>query len=120
MVEQKNKKTWELIGYMETPEDRAVESIEWYIPEKQRWFMWTGKRYKCPSVMEMLDFMPDTIAQEYLLNFWKNNDRQYWVTYEEVNWHQIWESWKWFETLPNALAEMILWLHENKYITFIK
>ena len=31
----------------------------------------------CPSVMELLDDMPDTIAQEYLLHFWKNNDNQY-------------------------------------------
>ena len=23
-----------------------------------------------------------------------------------------------WESLPNALAEMILWLHENKYLTF--
>ena len=25
-----------------------------------------------------------------------------------------------WDTLPNALAEMILWLHENKYISFTK
>ncbi len=84
--------------------------------------IWCGEipewMYVSPSVMEMLDVMPDTIAQEYLLNFWKNNDSQYWVQYEEVNGHSIWECWKWFSNLPNALAEMILWLHENKYITF--
>lgn len=82
---------------------------------------WDDASYVCPSVMELLDEMPDTIAQEYLLHFWKNNDRQYWVSYQEVEWkHWLWECGKWFETLPNALAEMWLWLVENGYINKTK
>lgn len=73
----------------------------------------------CPSVMEVLDVMPtiwwDTpkIVKNYL--WW-------YVAYEWENHEIIWAWWnKWqCDNLPNALAEMILWLHENNYISFSK
>lgn len=81
----------------------------WEIPE---WM------YVSPSVMEMLDVMPK------------------WITTERPNHLSIVSDWAgWIiryasfifavknienESLPNALAEMILWLHENNYISFNK
>lgn len=87
----------------------------WEIPE---WM------YVSPSVMEMLDEMPSDIQvwsedefDTYDLSIFKLEEKTFCIRYslseyvdeyiEEFNW-----------TLPNALAEMILWLVENKYLTF--
>ena len=69
-----------------------------------------------PSVMEMLDVMPELLH----LWPWKNNIplRIYWkncVSYHETFNAPIKE---FKNTLPNALAEMILWLVENNHLTF--
>lgn len=66
--------------------------------------------------MEMLDVIPDKIEPVcndwytfFYLEIWKkfvaysNNSK----AIKMIDW-----------TIPNAFAEMILWLHENKYITF--
>jgi hypothetical protein len=66
--------------------------------------------------MELLDEMPtlwwDTpkIVKNYI--WW-------YVVYEWENNDIIWEWWnKWqCDTLPDALAEMYLWLKENNYLT---
>lgn len=67
------------------------------------------------TVMEMLDVMPKYI--------WEANSKmltiQYvpnvFIEYSDGRYRIARTTW---ETLPNALAEMILWLHENEYITF--
>lgn len=84
-----------------------------------------SKDYRCgniprivhPTVMEMLDVIPDTIRQDYQLYIWKNSELQYWVSYRDVEWTEF-ISIGWFDTLPNALADLIVWLHENNYIKF--
>lgn len=70
--------------------------------------------YVCPSVMEMLDVMPRTIEKNMFLEC---NHRYVWYVnrYYDTSVHEICWSDK---TLPNALAEMILWLKENNYINF--
>lgn len=73
-----------------------------------------------PSVMEMSDVIPNSIRIE---------DRNFIFTirkFEDI--YSLWyENWKnvilklhseW--TLPNALADMVIWLVENKYLTFNK
>lgn len=79
----------------------------WEIPE---WF------YVSPSVMEMLDVIPERHKWWFLVMF-KDNVwyREDWIFCVEEDWWML--EWGW-ERLPNALAEMILWLHENNYISF--
>ena len=76
-------------------------------------------RYVCPSVMEMLDII--YIPLHHRISIDKMFDIDDWI------WHKVSfyssehfnNTLKWFQwTLPNALAEMILWLHENNYISF--
>ena len=65
--------------------------------------------YRCPSVMELLDEIPAEINW-FALKI--RQPRKYTVEYS-CNSDKIFSSvW----TLPNALAEMYLWLKENKYI----
>ena len=71
--------------------------------------------YRCPSVMEMLDELRKTDLR-FCINFYSEH------TIVTVF---IWDDEKMFwaeddcdEPLPKALAQMILWLHENKYISF--
>ena len=82
-------------------QNRACEWLEWVY---------------APSVMEMIDIMPmeDIIItnEECTFENWCDfviTFRWDWFTYEEKN-----------EDLPNALAEMIIWLHENNFISFNK
>ena len=79
--------------------------------------------------MEMLDVIPDHIAHEE--DEWKGwdyawqlliNKRVINIGYDVFYNRLIQEPFNLHksdtDTLPNALAEMILWLHENKYISF--
>lgn len=90
---------------------------------------WKDKTYRtvCPSVMEMLDVMPESIPDWrnrsfsiWTINMWKFG--WFWaVQYGE--WLEEWQTAHYIESkesLPNALAEMILWLVDNKYLTFPK
>ena len=74
--------------------------------------------YVCPSVMEMLDVMPQTIS------LWAgNNNIPLHVRKNSIEYHRTFDApikSIGNRTLPNALAEMILWLVENKYISFNK
>lgn len=76
-----------------------------YIYEHTFW-PWNDESYVCPSVMELLDEMPKRIQ---IKNWWlyyyvSIDDVEYpWLDYDEEN-------------LPNALAEMYLFLKENWYI----
>ena len=80
------------------------------------------RHYVCPSVMEMLDVIPENIPDWrdrafslWTLNMWTFG--WFWaVQYGEWLWqtkHYVESK----ECFPNALAEMILWLHENNYST---
>jgi hypothetical protein len=69
----------------------------------------------CPSVMELLDEMPHYITtdqNEYELNIRMNWDS---ILVMYVAWMGMVSHFYW--TLPNALAEMWIWLKENNYLT---
>lgn len=72
----------------------------------------------CPSVMEMLDVMPIEIKKDdiwYMLVVWWNWCVQYYP--DNFNsFHIPLADFRW--NIPNALAEMILWLHENDFVSF--
>lgn len=68
----------------------------------------------CPSVMELLDEMPIIINDDKQLYLVKHEDLNYSVKYWSKNWGS--DFWT-FNTLPNALAEMWLWLKEYNYLT---
>lgn len=72
--------------------------------------LWTDK-YVCPSVMELLDEIPKKIVYWTEGYFSIKKLDFYIVWYSFDNW-QVSFSW----TLPNALAEMWLWLKENNYV----
>lgn len=85
--------------------------------------------YVSPSVMEMLDVMPDWIRDWDRINPISSNHYRlniyawYWVVYSHhVTCKVIDKSMEVLKpnTLPNALAEMVLWLVENNYISFNK
>lgn len=123
------------IGFPET--DLCYgETKKAYIPEKiqiRDWYSvdaeWSVfiNIWVCPSVMEMLDEMPAFI------NVWKSDHFDLKIVKQGKNFcvqyfpAQIFWTDKYLpnritlvvcETLPNALAEMVLYLHESKYITF--
>lgn len=62
--------------------------------------------YLCPSVMEMLDVIP----KSDIIIRWNYPDWR--VIHDSKNY------WTRDEFLPNALAEMVLWLNDNNYISF--
>ena len=81
-------------------------------------------RIVCPSVMELLDEMPGSIPD------WRNRAFSIWTLVMWKFWWFWWvQYWEWVEewqtkkyceskeSLPNALAEMWLWLKENKFIS---
>ncbi len=86
---------------------------------------WNDESYVCPSVMELLDEMPNWITVKYkdwdVWNYKLEIGRQwtsesieaYYAHYVELNWAYVFC----LGTLPNALAEMWLWLKENNYLT---
>ena len=82
----------------------------WEIPE---WF------YVSPSVMEMLDVMPEYINSDSCLTISKHS-----CSYENTTiMHENSYIWSTFivshsHNLQDAIAEMIIWLYEHKYIAF--
>lgn len=75
------------------------------------------ENYFCPSVMEMLAVMPVAMIINWEKQSLKINSVQ-WEIYKF--WIRFWDEtsfYDWYWTLPNALAEMILWLVDNKYLT---
>ena len=104
-MKQEHKVTKELVDRM----------IEIHFP-----FSWNPYEV---TVMEMLDVMPndlsDWIDNAICLIFWKHFDADtFYVCYQE-EWNTKTESYfRW--TLPNTLAEMVIWLYENNYISFSK
>ena len=69
----------------------------------------------CPSVMEMLDVMPWVISTKWD-NYFLSVDK-FWTcaTYETLDRKTLLFC---VGGIPNALAEMILWLVENKHLSF--
>lgn len=70
--------------------------------------------YVCPSVMEMLDVIPRML--KIGLDDCQLFCNKTWAMYEAKH-NELWGI-IFFKVLPNALAEMILWLHENNHIKF--
>ena len=80
-----------------------------------RWLSNTSGAYFCPSVMEMLDVI--YLPLHHQLQIEKQYDFNDWYWYHVCFYNK--DILKWFQwQLPNALAEMILWLYDNKYLTF--
>lgn len=101
----------------------------WDIILRGRWVPEPKPYFVCPSVMEMLDVIEN----------WKRNKRNE-EGEERINisdneigiyirdshckcWEYCWgykniSRKKDSDTLPNALADLIMWLHENNYIKF--
>lgn len=63
----------------------------------------------CPSIAEMLDVIPMEIN-------WLWFEIEKLTTTYTVRYIDSWRNFS--DTLPNALADLIIWLHENKYINF--
>lgn len=104
------------------PETHYLYLADWtYVRD---WFIWTTDEKNlwfnavCPSVMEMLDEIPIEIKKDdiwYMLVVWGNWCVQYYP--DNFNsFHIPLADFRW--NIPNALAEMILWLHKNNYISF--
>lgn len=70
----------------------------------------------CPSVMEMLDVIPTTVKK------WDDTYpfMQEWDMFDDIwrVWHEHFDNAQEDISLPNALADLIFWLHENNYIKF--
>ena len=104
------------IGFPEPTEKYYVR--DWIVDKEWMKENWPCDCAICPSVMEMLDVMPENSKFE-LYNQWDNEWTVTWYyTDDEEQKHIQIEYRIW--TIPNALAEMILWLHENNFISFSK
>lgn len=103
-------------------------SISWEQMEKNKL---TGVEYKdietlvitwvLPSVMEMLEYVPAEIKME---KFWEcylkmQKDAVYYTTSYDYD-SDYWVKEIFSDTLPNAMAEMVIWLYENNFISFNK
>ncbi len=105
------------IGFPETERDWLND---WWYEHGSERYAWISKdtdikdewvRLRCPSIMEMIDIMPDSIHDKIWQKKWLEIGKKF-VAYS-TNWmavHMV--DWP----IPNALAEMMLWLHENNYI----
>ena len=110
------------IGFPETEKIMEVLPSWWinHIYDSQSTRLSTDEyfpEYVCPSVMEMLDVIPDFIKahnDEYWFSMTKGNAK-YAINRDEYYDEEFFCG---YWTLQNALAEMVIWLHENKYITF--
>lgn len=100
------------INYEQLKTDEEADFSIWYFAKSSAYNI-----YRCPSVMEMLDVIPREIMKN---GFWRwylsiqATDISYSVAFL-FDWVPRWEYFA-RDTLPNALAEMWLWLKENKYI----
>jgi hypothetical protein len=107
------------IGFPETENIcfSLLVNPEWAIQiQNKKDILWTAYiSYKCPSVMEMLDEILEKLGTLDCIEIWFDDNKwtsfiKYLPTHTYIHWY----------SLPNALAEMILWLHENNYISFSK
>jgi len=84
--------------------------------------IWCGEipewMFVCPSVMEMLDVMPNQISdgfEKHYLIIWKN-----YAWYERTRDGEVLNLCEFYQWTPDALAYCVLWLQENNYISFSK
>ena len=79
--------------------------------------------YSCPSVMEMLDVIPDQIEIKWKWKAFFSIDKLwhgYYACYTAYTKPES-ETFPWWPVntwLPNGLVDLIIWLHENNYIKF--
>lgn len=101
------EKRW-FIHSLENPQE--IQSVEY----NSTIYSHTSKHspvFPCPSVIELLNKIPDNIIDECRqkknLEMWKKfvAYSRNWLATKMIDW-----------TLPNALAEMWLWLKENNYL----
>ena len=84
------------------------------------WTMWRPK-YVYPSVLEMLDVIYIPLHHRISIDKMLDIDDWVWYNVSFYSSEHFNDLLKWFQwTLPNAIAEMILWLHENNFISFSK
>ena len=77
---------------------------------------WNDESYVCPSVIVLLDLFPtDIITDKPVFLFIGMCDNWFNVYYSD-NMEREWWHFISSDTLPNALAEMYLFLKENWYI----
>lgn len=96
---------------------------EWWIPSSCLWiensdctqhymakekFYANDNDYCCPWVMALLDLIPPSI-DDYEFKMWYT-----WAWYSKEEWKYLFVSNE--TTLPNALAETVIWLTEKKFI----
>lgn len=79
--------------------------VEYFINREE--YSKRDDRFLCPSVMEMLD----VIGLHVIIT---KKDNHAMVTVE-IPWMK---PVHFVDTLPNALADLTIWLHENKYLKF--
>lgn len=75
--------------------------------------------YVCPSVMELLDVIPKTYKGWYFFEMYHNSCRIKRIDPNSPTWWDVmYNAWEKWQSLPNALCDLIFWLYDNKYITF--
>lgn len=72
----------------------------------------------CPSVMEMLDIIPNEIETEIPVFFSIDKTQSEYIISYSDNGIAKWIKYFVKASLADALAEMIIWLNENNYISF--
>lgn len=72
--------------------------------------------YFAASVMELLDELPQSIIKFQLTHWLSMYKRDFWDNLWQVCYYNNWSGIYRRDTLPNALAEMWLWLKENNYL----
>lgn len=117
---------WQWINFdsyfLEKTEFTSKESFYDLWKRKAEWGKWMNLGWifiEAYSVMEMLDAAKSK-------NLW--DDKYFFYEINNPIWNQIkiidWDEKKIHfiisDTLPNALAEMVIWLVENNYISFTK
>ena len=97
--------------------DTLLSNGSWWIDSipYSTYAKWETSRTVCPSVMEMLDVIPWWIeTEDWVCNLVLRKERWWENWYYDKNWSAMIFN----DTLPNTLAKMILWLVEDKYLTF--
>lgn len=87
---------------------------------KSEWGKWMSLSWifiESYSVMEMLDVIPGEI-NEYYLSIVKQHDWKYDLCYQEL--YVSWELYKIEWSLPDILAQTIIYLYSGNYISFTK
>ena len=118
----KTEKTWWIYSkdkfVIRTPIELELECIKTF----RIWDYYPKQFIACPSVMEMLDVIPKVFTdsdmeREELTILYHKKGIDVWYAWFDI---PIEERMINGDTLPNALADLIVWLVENGHITFDK